>query len=95
MKRIGKTRRKTRSKFKKSFRQRGKISLANYFQLFNVGDKVTLAVEPSIQKGMYNPKYLGKTGIIKRKNGRCYEVTVQDHKKEKSLIVHPVHLKRL
>lgn len=54
-----------------------------------------LTVEPAVHKGMYDPKYMGKAGIIKRKNGRCYEVNIKDGKKEKCLIVHPVHLKRL
>lgn len=95
MKRTGRARRKTRSKLSKHFRQRGKISLTNYFQSFKEGDRVVLTVEPAVHKGMYDPKYMGKAGIIKRKNGRCYEVNIKDGKKEKCLIVHPVHLKRL
>ncbi len=54
-----------------------------------------LSVEPAIHKGMYDPKFMGKAGIIKEKKGKCYEVKVQDQNKEKCLIVHPVHLKRL
>jgi ribosomal protein L21E len=34
-------------------------------------------------------------GEIKSKNGTCYNVTVMDHDKEKTLIVHPVHLKKM
>jgi len=95
MKRIGGFRRKSRAKFTKDIREKGKISLTRFFQKFNDGDRVLLSVEPAIQKGMYSPKFMGKSGLIKRKNGKCYEVNVKDGGKEKCLIVHPVHLRRL
>ena len=94
VKRIGGLRRKTRYKFKKDRRRKGKISITRYFQSFNAGDRVYLSLEPAVQKGMYYPPFMGKTGIIKGKRGRCYEVTINDIGKEKTLIVHPVHLKR-
>ena len=92
--RVGGFRRKTRYKFRKEMRAKGKISLTDYFQSFNNGDRVHLGVEPAIQKGMYRPNFMGKTGVIKGKRGRCYEVQISDFGKEKTLIVHPVHLKR-
>ncbi|MBS3097557.1 50S ribosomal protein L21e [Candidatus Woesearchaeota archaeon] len=95
MQRIGGFRRKTRHKFKKNLQRKGKLSLKNYFQLFKAGERVYLTVEPNIQKGMYNPAFLGKTAVIKGKRGRCYEVLVKDINKYKTLIVHPIHLKRI
>lgn len=95
MKRKGGTRRKSRSKFRKNFREKGKISLRNYFQSFKEGEKVMLVVEPGIQKGMYHSRFIGKSGIIKRKTGRCYEILVMDRTKQKCLIAHPIHLRRL
>ena len=92
-KRIGGFRRKTRYRFKKERRAKGKISLTRYFQSFSAGDRVYLDVEPAVQKGMYFPRFMGKVGVVKGKRGRCYEVTVKDGK-EKMLIVHPVHLKK-
>lgn len=94
VKRIGGLRRKTRYAFTKEKRTRGKISVTRYFQSFNTGDRIYLGVEPAVQKGMYHPNFLGKTGIIKGKRGRCYLVTINDLGKEKTLIVHPVHMKR-
>ena len=94
VKRIGGIRRKTRYKFRKEVRRRGKISLSRYLQSFNIGDKVTLNVEPAVQKGMYHPRFMGKSGIVKARRGRCYEITIRDFSKEKTLIVHPVHLRR-
>lgn len=91
--RIGGFRRKTRSKLKKNVRERGKISIKKYFQSFKIGDKVILKAEPAVQKGMYFPRFHSKHGVVKGKIGKCYEVVINDRKKEKTLIVHPVHLK--
>ena len=94
-KRIGGMRRKTRYKFTKERRAKGKISLTRYFQIFNAGDRVALIVEPAVQKGMYDPAFSGKSGTILGKRGRCYEVLIKDINKEKTLIVHPVHMKSI
>ncbi len=94
VKRIGGLRRKTRHKLTKERRRKGKISLTRYFQSFNSGDRIYLSAEPAVQKGMYYPRFMGKSGVVKGKRGRCYEVTINDLGKKKVLVVHPVHLKR-
>ena len=93
--RIGGFRRKTRHKLKKHYRQKGKISLSKYFQSFKQGDKVILKAEPAVQKGLYQPKFHGLHGIIKGKQGRCYEIIINDQDKKKTIIAHPVHLKKV
>ena len=93
-KRTGGFRRKTRSKLKKNVRRKGKISLSKYFQIFKKDEGVRLNAEPAVQKGMYFPRFHNKAGVVKGKKGRCYEVLIKDGKKEKLLIVHPIHLKR-
>ncbi|MBU0614475.1 MAG: 50S ribosomal protein L21e [Nanoarchaeota archaeon] len=95
MQRIGGSRRKTRGKFSKKASEKGKISLRAYFQEYEPGERVFLTVEPAIQKGMYYPRFVGKSGIIKCKAGSCYEVEIKDFKKAKTLIVHPVHLRKI
>lgn len=95
MKRIGGFRRKTRRKFKKNIRTKGKISIKRYLQEFKVGDKIALSAESSLHKGMYFPRFHGKIGVILEKRGNCYEIMIKDHNKEKKVIVHPVHLVRL
>lgn len=90
--RIGGVRRKTRKKLKKNFRQKGKISISKYFQSFDVGQQVCLKAEPAVQKGMYHPRYHGKVGVVKAKVGNCYEVSIKDVTKPKTVIVHPIHL---
>lgn len=88
-------RKRTRRKFKKEKKNKGKISIRKYLQEFNVGDKVCLTVEPAYQKGMYRPKFLGKIGTVTSRKGSCYEVEIKDFNKKKKLIVHPVHLTKV
>lgn len=93
MKRIGGLRRKTRHKLTKPIRRKGKVSISRFMQRFEAGNRVHLIMEPSITKGMYHPRFMGKTGVVKCSRGKCYEVSITDKGKEKILIVHPVHLK--
>ena len=94
-KRIGGFRRKTRSKLKKSPSTKGKVSITNYFQQLKQGQHVVLKLEPSIHKGMFLPRFYGRTGVVGNKHGNCYEVSIKDGNKPKTLIVHPIHLKRV
>ena len=93
--RIGGQRRKTRDKLSKPVRRRGKISLTTYFQELQEGDRVCLVAEPAIQRGMYYPRFHGKIGHVLGKKGRCYQVSIVDGNLQKTLIVHPVHLKKV
>ncbi|HIH31132.1 TPA: 50S ribosomal protein L21e [Candidatus Woesearchaeota archaeon] len=88
-------RKRTRRKFKKNQSDKGKLSIRSYLQKLNTGDKVALIVEPAYQRGMYRPKFLGKVGIITGVKGQCYQVEISDFSKKKTLIVHPIHLKKL
>ncbi len=94
VRRLGGIRRKTRYKFRKQKRARGKISITRYFQSFSAGERVYLDVEPAVQKGMYHPHFVGKSGVVNGKRGKCYEVTINDLGKEKTLVIHPVHLRK-
>ena len=95
VKRIGSSRRKTRKKFTKTLRRKGKISTSKYFQSFKAGDKVSLKTESAVQKGMYHARFYGRIGVIKGKKGKCYEVSIKDKNKQKTLIIHPIHLRRI
>lgn len=91
---MGGFRRKTRSKLKKHFRDKGKVSIRKFLQTFKTGDKAVLAGEPAYQKGMYLPRFHGRVVTIKEKKGRCYVVSFVDFNKPKEMIVHPVHLRK-
>ena len=81
--------------FRKNHRARGKISLTKFFMLYEVGDKAVLVAEPAVQKNLYHQRFHGHSGTIIGKRGDCYEVQIKDGNKEKTLIVHPVHMKKL
>jgi ribosomal protein L21E len=93
--RIGGFRRKTRSKLRKNVREHGKISLTNFFKNYEVGSKVILVGEPAVQKGMFFPRFKGKSGKVVGMMGACYNVEIKDGKKVKTLVVHPVHLREI
>jgi len=93
--RIGGMRRKTRDKLSKNLKEKGKISLRKYFQKLDVGDRVCLKADPGVQKGMYLPRFHGKIGVLTGKKGRCYEVSIKDFGKAKTVVVHPVHLTKV
>ena len=95
MKRIGGSRRKSRHKLTKPFRQKGKISISNYLQELKKRDKIVLKSEPGVQKGMYHMRFHGLQGTVKGQVGQCYKIEIKDQNKAKTLIVHPVHLKRV
>ena len=95
MKRTGGFRRKTRHKLAKNYRNKGKVSLIKFFQKFNAGDQVCLVAESSYHNGMYFPRFHGKSAVVKAKRGMCYEVVIKDGGLSKTLVVHPVHLKKL
>jgi large subunit ribosomal protein L21e len=94
MKRIGGFRRKTRHKLRKNIREKGKISIKEYLKTLQIGDTVKLKAEPSVQKGMYFPRFHGRTGKVVKKQGTNYYVEIKDGNKKKLILVHPVHLQK-
>ncbi len=79
---------------RKRQREHGKIKLSRWFQGFKKGDKVAVIRELSVQPKF--PKQLqGRSGIIQDKRGDSFIVKIKDLNKEKTYIIHPIHLKRL
>lgn len=86
---------KTRHKYKLHYRQRGKVPLSRYFQSFNAGDVVGLKINSSVEKGHFFRRFYGMSGKITGvKKGVCYEVSIYDGDKAKTLYVHPIHLQK-
>ena len=94
MQRIGGFRRKTRHKLRKNVREHGKLRIRYFLQEFNKGERVYLNADSIYQNGMYFPRYHGKSGIIDGKQGKCYYVRINDHNKEKKILIHPIHLRK-
>lgn len=88
--------RKTRYKYKRHYRDQGKMSVSQFFQQLQAGDKVALKINSSMQYGRFFPRFYGLVGTITgHKQGFCYEVAIHDQNKPKTLYVHPIHLKKL
>lgn len=93
MQRIGGFRKKTRHKLRKNYKEKGKLNISRFTRAFETGDSVQLRADPGFQKGMYFPRFHGKTGRIVGKQGSCYLVQISDMNKLKTVLVHPIHLK--
>lgn len=77
----------------KSHRERGMPPVNQYMQVFEAGDRVHVDVVPSEPSGMPYPRFRGKTGVVKGKQGDAYKVEITDGNSKKMLIVKAVHLK--
>ncbi len=92
VKRTGGSRSRTRHLMTK--KDSGKFNIRKFLEEFADGDKVTLLAEPAYQKALYHLRYYGKRGIVQKRRGECYEVTIKDGSKIKTIITHPVHLRK-
>ncbi len=79
---------------KKPVRTRGKIPFSRYFQKLNAGDRVAIVREPSVD-AKFSARLQGNTGVVKGMKGSFYIIKVKELNKEKELIIHPVHLKKI
>jgi ribosomal protein L21E len=79
---------------KKPVRTRGKLSLSKYFQKFKEGDFVAISREKSIPVN-FNKRLQGNTGVVKSKKGKTYVIKIKEVKKEKEILVEPIHLKKI
>ncbi len=86
-------RKKTRYKFKKDLRKRGIVPVTSVIQNYEIGQKVHVVVEPSVQKGMPHRRFHGKTGTVIGQRGRAWVVEVSDGDSVKQVIARPQHLK--
>lgn len=86
-------RKKTRYKFRKDQRRRGILPVTSLIQKFEIGQKVHVICEPSIQKGMPHPRFHGRTGTVVGQRGRAWILEIRDGGKDKIVIARPQHLK--
>ena len=95
MARVGGSRRKRVGILTKPTRKKGKVSHRSYLQEYNPGDKVALVIEPAVQQGVFHPRFSGRIGTVVEKKGSVYVVKIRDITKQKNILVHPVHMKRV
>jgi len=76
-------RKKTRYKFKKEIRRQGIVPVTALIQKFDIGQKVHVVIEPSVQKGMPHRRFHGMTGTVIGQRGRAWLLSIRDGGKEK------------
>ena len=85
-------RNRTRSLLTKEPREKGKIGLSKLLHDYQLGEKVVVKINSTIQKGMPHRRYHGKIGVVVDKRGRAYLVNVAQGDATKKIIVRPEHL---
>ncbi len=85
---------KTRQKYRRGPRQRGLSPITRSFQKFELGDKVTILIDSSVQKGWPHNRFHGMTGTVVEKRGRAYVIDVRFGGRIKQGIVRPEHLRK-
>jgi large subunit ribosomal protein L21e len=85
---------KTRQKFRRSPRKRGLSPITRAFRVFAIGEKATILIDSSIQKGWPHNRFHGLTGTVVGTQGRAYVVDVRFGGKIKKAIVFPEHMER-
>jgi len=79
---------------RKTLKNKGKIKLSRYFQDFEKGDSVAVISELALQP-RFPSKLQGRIGVVEGKRGNSYIIRMKDLNKEKTYIIHPVHLMRI
>ena len=83
------------SKATRKLKAKRKLTVADHLRQFEVGQKVIIEPKPYYKSALPHMRYRGRSGIIKEKRGSCYLVEVKDGGKVKTLICHPVHIKKV
>lgn len=78
----------------KNVRESGKLSLSSYFKKIEDGSDVALVSNQSV-KTSYPSRMNGKSGRVIGSRGKAKLVEIKDGNKVKTIIVHPIHLKKL
>jgi len=88
-------RRRTRSKFRKHPRDKGMSPLTRTIQTFDVGEKASVVIDPSVHRGQPHNRFQGQTGTVIGNQGKAYLIQIKDQNKPKKLLVKPDHLKKV
>jgi len=85
---------KTRQKFRRSPRDRGLSPITRSFQTFADGERVTIVIDLSVQRGWPHHRFHGMTGTVVGRRGGSFLVDVRFGGKIKQAVVRPEHLRR-
>jgi ribosomal protein L21E len=62
---------------------------------FSLGDKVCVVIDSSYHSGLPDKSFHGLTGIVSKKRGQAYEVSLLKGRQALTVVTTPVHLKKL
>jgi large subunit ribosomal protein L21e len=88
-------RKHTRQTLSKAPRARGLTPITHEFQVFQVGEKAHIFLDPSIHHGMPAVRFHGKTGTVVGTQGKAFVLEVKDGNKIKTVLVTPEHLRKV
>ncbi|MCX6804225.1 MAG: 50S ribosomal protein L21e [Candidatus Diapherotrites archaeon] len=83
---------KTRYKFKK---HGAKVSVNDIMREFEIGDKVQIVVDGSYHYGLPDKNFHGLSGIVAKKRGDAYEVSVAKGNQPLTVVTTAVHIKKI
>ena len=84
---------RTRTLFRKSARDKGLKSLRYLLEPVEVGQRVDILLNSSIQSGRPHRRFNGKSGRITEKRGASYVIDVKIGDAVKTVISRPEHLR--
>ena len=87
-------RRRTRSVMRRRVRERGLSPITKIFQTFDVGQKASVTIDPSMHRGTPHIRFQGRTGTVVGMQGKAYLLDVMMGGKKKQIIVRPEHLRK-
>ena len=79
---------------RKRVREKGKLSLSSYFKKVDDGAYVALVTDLGV-RASFPKRMKGMSGKVSGSRGKFKLVEIKDGNKLKTLVVHPVHLKKL
>jgi large subunit ribosomal protein L21e len=78
----------------KRIREKGKLKLSSYFKKIEDGSRVAIIIDKGLNPSPHK-RFQGKNGIVIKNRGNFKLVKIKDGNKEKTLIIHPAHIKKL
>ena len=76
----------------KPVRETGKLNISKLLTKHEIGSKVFIKMDSSVQKSLPHKRFHGRIGIILEKRGRGYVISVTQGKAVKTIIVRSEHL---
>jgi len=87
-------RNRTRNIMRKNPRNRGMAPITHSLIKYEVGEKASVVIDPSVHGGQPHMRFQGLTGTITGKQGKAYILQVNVGKGTKDVIIRPEHLKK-